>query len=246
MDLFNSREVKQYMILLNKQSSCKYVMTDCQCIKKNLPKDAHINGACPFSSNMAELAVRQYSDNISFVLMYLSHAFYFNAETMKFIINEMMNCKNIKIIDQYYYVLERNLRMHPPCANYMTEEYEQLMVMHEHKNITTCFRGMSLWEYLMECIKRITSGSILLGNNQAFDLAFYKYFKFCVYILQMEYEVSKKNGTRPLIMKCLKYNSENRTRLKITKLLDKLFNTGYNFEVPVVQLAILIKDIKQI
>lgn len=248
MNLFNNTNVIEFVETLNGQSSCKYILTDCHCINNNFPENTHINKAKPFSSNMAELAVRQERKSINLVVMYISEMYFFNVDTMKFLINEMLNCDIIRTIDEYYTLIDRNFRMHPPCADYMTQDYEQLMLMHEQENAPKFFilRGMSVWEYLMECFNRIASGSILCGDNHAFDTAFYKLFKFCVNILILEYEVAKKNGTRPLIMKCLNYDPERKSKLsEITRLLDMLFITRYSFQMSVVQLAILIKEIKQ-
>ncbi|VVC29123.1 Hypothetical protein CINCED_3A024667 [Cinara cedri] len=246
MNLFNDRKVKEYIDLLNGHSFIKHVMTYCRCIENNFPKYAHTDSA-PFSKNLAELAARQEPETIKLLVMYISNESYYNADTMTFLVSEMMNCENIDKVDQYYNVLYANFRKHPPCALYMAKDYEQLMLTRKQENATKYFRGMSLWEYLIECFYRITSGSILYGENGAFDLAFYRFFKFCVEILQTEYETAKHYGTRPLIMKCLNYNPKRPTRLtEIIKLLDMLFNTGFNFQLSVIQLAILVKEIKQI
>lgn len=247
MNLFNNPNVIKLVKILNGQSTCKYLPTDCHCMNNNFPEEVHKNKARPFSSNMAELAARQDPDAINLIIMYISEIYFFNADTMKFLINEMLNCKIVRTIDHYYTVLDRNLRMHPPCADYMTKDYEKLMLMHNQENASKFFvlRGMSLWEYLMECFYRITSGSILCGENHAFDTAFYKLLKFCVNILQMDCEVAKNNGTRPLIMKCLNFDPVKKSKFtEITELLDMLFITGYSFQMPVVQLAILVKEIK--
>lgn len=47
---------------------------------------------------------------------------------MEFLVNEMLVCKDVAIIEQYYNVLDINFMKHPPCAQYMDTEYEQLLL----------------------------------------------------------------------------------------------------------------------
>ncbi|XP_025202472.1 uncharacterized protein LOC112599676 [Melanaphis sacchari] len=241
MNILKDSRVKEYISSLDGLSPVQYVPTVCQCIKENFPENAHSDIAYPFSNNLAELAANQGPKNIRLIVMYITKTSFFNGDTMKFLVNEMLECKEDATVEQYYNVLDQNFKMHPPCAQYMDTEYEQLILGPYRK----CFGEMTLWDYIIERLNQITSGSLLYGDNKAFDLAFKRCFSFCVCILQMDFEVSKKRNIRSLIAKCLKYNSERKTRMsEITKLLDMLFNTGYDFQMPVINLAILVNQLK--
>jgi len=153
----------------------------------------------------------------------------------------MLECKKVQTTEQYYNVLDKNFKLHPPCAQYMEKEYEQLLLSSYRNH----FGEMTLWDYIVECLNNITRGSLLYGDNEAFDLAFNRCFSFCVRILEVDFEVSKKKNKRSLVAKCLKYKLERRTRMsEISTLLDKLFNTGYSFQMPVIHLAILVSQLQ--
>jgi len=215
--------------------------TVCQCIKHNLAEDAHSNIANPFSNNLAELAANRGPKHIRLIVMYITKVSYFNGDTMRFLVNEMLECKDVATVEQYYNVLDQNFKMHPPCAQYMNTEYEQLLLGSYKKY----FGEMTLWDYIIELLNQITSGTLLYGDNKAFDLAFKRCFSFCICVLQSDFEVSKIKNVKSLVAKCLKYNSERKTRMsEITKLLDMLFNTGYDFQIPVINLAILVSQLK--
>ncbi|XP_029341190.1 uncharacterized protein LOC100574254 [Acyrthosiphon pisum] len=188
-------------------------------------------------SNLAELAADR--KNVRLIEMYITITSYFNADTMKFLVNKMLECKDVETVEHYYNVLDKNLKLHPPCAQYMDEEYEQLLLSSYRKY----FGEMTLWDYIIECLKNITRGSLLYGDDDAFDLAFKRCFCFCICILQVDFEVSKNK--RSLVAKCLKYKLERETRMnEISTLLDKSYNTGYNFQMPVIHLAILVSQLQ--
>jgi len=241
MNILKDSRVTEYISSLNGLSPCQYVRTVCHCIKKNIPDSAHSNTAVAFSSNLAELAAIRGPKNVRLIVMYISNTSYFNADTMKFLINEMLESKDVVTVEQYYSVLKKNFQMHPPCAQYMDKEYEQLLLS-PYKNH---FGEMTLWDYLVECLNDITRGFLLYGDNETFDLAFKRCFRFCICILQFDFEVSKKRNNRSLVAKCLKYKLERRTRMsEISTLLDKLYNTGYNFHMSVIHLAILVSQLQ--
>lgn len=240
MNLLRDRRVVKYISSLDGLSPSQYVPMACLCIKENmLINDAHCETVKPFSKNLAELAANQGPKNIRLIVMYITKVFYFNGDTMKFLVNEMLECRDVETVEQYYNVLDQNFMKHPPCAQYMHTEYEQLLLSTYRK----CFNEMTLWDYLVDCLNQITSGIILYGDSEVHDLAFKRCFTFCVTILQIDFEVSKKKNLRSLVAKCLNYNCERRTRMsEINKLLDMLFNTGYDFQMPVINLAILISQ----
>lgn len=243
MNLFNDVSVKKYIESLDGASPYEHVITFCQCIEKNFPENVHNeNNAEPMSSNMAELASSREQNFVRQVGLYLTNTCYFNAETMKYLVSEMLKCEDTKTVEQFYGSLYLNFRKHPPCARYINREYEELMI----KPYKKCFGEMNLWEYIVKTFNLLTIGSLVPGENMVFDLAFKKCLNFCLMILHFDYDMSiKTNNPRPLIMKCLNFNPERRTRLSdITKLLDMVFNTGYNLQPLVVNLALLINKIK--
>lgn len=215
--------------------------TNCLCILKNLPENSHSGIVTPFSRNLAELAA--YEGAEYHCTMPISKEFYFNSDTMVFLINEMLNSENVVTVEQYYNVLDLNFSEHPPCASYMNVEYEQLLLSSNKQFL----KEMTLWDYLIENFNLIINGSLLYGDNKVFDTAFKRCFSFCLAILEVDFEVSKMKNVRPLIMKCLRFNPVRKTRLsEITKVLDMLFNTGYDFQILVIRLAKLINDINKI
>lgn len=239
MDILKNNRVKEYLRTLNGKSPIQYVITICKCIENNYPKNVHSERTNPFSNNFVELATVDQKQNGSLVA-FITKTTYFSGDTMKYLLNEMLNCKSIERVEQFNNVLERNFKFHPPCAQYMAVEYEQLILTPYRKY----FMEMSLWDYLIENLNCLKNGSFLYGNDEVFDLAFKRCLSFCVRVLQVNFEVSKKNDFRPLIMKCLKYNPERRTRLSdISKLLNMVFNTGYDIQMPIIYLAIIINEI---
>lgn len=244
MNILKDSDVKDYLSTLDGLSPIQCVPTVCQCINDNAPEDVHSkysNIAYPFSNNLAKLAANQEPKNTRLIIMYITKITYFNGDTMQFLVNEMLECKDVTTVEQYYNVLVKNFEMHPPCVQYMDTEYEQLLLSSCNKY----FGEMTLWDYIIELLNQITSGSLLYGDNTAFDLAFKKCFSFCICVLQFDYEVSKKKNIRSLVAKCLNLNSERKTRMsEITKLLDMLFNTGYDFQIPIINLAILVSQFK--
>lgn len=241
MNILKDSRVIEYISSLDGLSPIQYVPTVCQCIKENIQEDAHSDIAVPFSSNLAELAANQGPKYIKLIVMYITKTSYFNGDTMKFLIKEMLECKDVEIVEQYYNVVAQNFKMHPPCAQYMETEYEKLLLGSYKHN----FREITLWDYIIECLNNMTNGSLLYGDDKAYDLAFKRCFSFCICVLQIEFEVSKKKNVKSLVAKCLKYKLERKTRMsEITKLLDMLFNTGYDFQMPVINLAILVSQLK--
>ncbi|XP_029341564.1 uncharacterized protein LOC100573988 [Acyrthosiphon pisum] len=241
MNILKDRRVAEYISSLNGLSSNQYIMfTFCECINNNnTPEDAHSNIAEPCSSNLAELAADR--KNVRLIQMYITITSYFKADTMKFLVNKMLECKDVETVEHYYNVLDKNLKLHPPCAQYMDEEYEQLLLSSYRKY----FGEMTLWDYIIECLKNITRGSLLYGDDDAFDLAFKRCFCFCICILQVDFEVSKNKNKRSLAAKCLNYKLERETRMnEISTLLDKSYNTGYNFKMSVIHLAILVSQLQ--
>jgi len=242
MNILKDSTVKNYILSLDGLSPAQYVFTHCECINKNnIPEDAHSNIAVPFSSNLAELAANRGPKNVRLIVMYITDTSYFNADTMKFLVNEMLECKDVGTVEQYYNVLDKNLKLHPPCAQYMDKEYEQLLLSTYRNH----FGEMTLWDYIVDCLNNITRGSLLYGDDDVFDLAFKRCFSFCIHILLVDSEVSKNKNRRSLVAKCLKYRLERRTRMsEIITLLDKLYNTGYDFQMPVIHLAILVSQLQ--
>jgi len=241
MDIFKDSQVIRYIASLNGSSPAQHVPTVCQCIEKNIPDDTHSDIAVPFSSNLAELAANSEQKDIRLIVMYITNSSYFNGDTMKFLVSEMLICNDVVTVEHYYHILEKNLMLHPPCAQYMNTEYDQLLL----SSSVNQFGEMALWEYIIERLVKISEGSILYANNKAFDLAFKRCFSFCISILQIDFEVSKKKNIRSLVSKCLKYKLERRTRMsEINKLLDVLFNTGYNFQISIIHLAMLVSQLK--
>jgi len=239
MNILKDDMVQKYLSSLDGMSPIYYVDTDCQCIKENIPLNAHSDNAKPFSSNMAELSVIQGQHNIRLVTIYITKTSYFVSETMQYFINEMLNSKNIETVEQYYNVLDTNFMMHPPCAPYMHTEYRNLMLTPFKK----FFKEMALWDYLVHNFHLITSKSLSCGDNKVFDLAFKRCLSFCIRVLQFDFEVSKKTNQKPLIMMCLKYNPKRKRSISVTtKLLRMLFNTGYDLQMPVIHLALLVEQ----
>lgn len=238
MNILKDSLAKDYISSLN--GSIPFTFTTCQCIRENIPEDAHSVIAYPISNNLAELAANQGPERIRMIVMYITETSYFNGDTMKFLVNEMLVCKDVATIEQYYNVLEINFMMHPPCAQYMDNEYEQLLLGTYRKY----FGEMTLWDYIIELLNQIKSGSLVYGDKQAFDLAFKRCFSFCVCVLQIDFEVSKRKNVRSLVAKCLKFNSERKTRMSdITKLFDMLYKTEYDFKMQLIDLAILINQL---
>lgn len=216
-----------------------YVHTICQCLKENVLENNHLTIATPVSNNLVELAIKtRKKSNISTTIMYITNASYFSSNTMQFLINEILFTYEEKVIQSYYDILYRNFTTHPPCANYMENEYEQLFLTSN----SSYFRGFTLWDYLMKCFIRIAKGSILYGSGNTCDLAFKRCLSFCVTVLEMNYEVTKHTKTIPIIIKCLKYNPERKTRMyQLNKSLDILYDIQYDFQVSLCNLMILIK-----
>lgn len=238
MDSFRDPKFIRYKSLLEGSSLCQNVLTTCQCLKGNMFKNNHSVIAKPVSHNLAELANKSREQaNSNAMMMYITNTFYFNHVTMQYLANEMLVSDETKVVQKYYDILNRNFTTHPPCASYMEKEYEQLF-------LTKCnnyFTGMTLWNYLIQCFDHITSGSVTYGNNKARDLAFKRCLSFCVTVLQMNYEVAKHCKTTAIIMKCLKYDPERKTRMsEINKTLYILFNSVYDFQMPICNLLILI------
>lgn len=240
MNIMKNPSIQDYLSTLDGKSPVydMLVMFNCKCIVECVQSnDAHSENAAPVSSNLAELAANQGPKHITSIVMYVTKTSYFNCDTMKFLVGKMLECVDIGVVESYYQTLERNFNMHPPCARYMKTEYEQLMLSPYRK----CFKEMTLWDFLVDSFKLITSGSFLYGENKVYDLAFKRCLDFCVTVLQIDFEASKIDSSRPLIMKCLNYNPDRKTRMsEITKLLEMLFNTGYDLQMSIFNLAYLI------
>lgn len=84
----------------------QYLPTACQCIKENISEDAHSSVAVAFSSNLAKLASHRDSKTIRLIVMYITNLSYFNGETMKFLVNKMLESKDIETVEQYYNVVD--------------------------------------------------------------------------------------------------------------------------------------------
>jgi len=241
MNILKDSRVKEYISSLSGWTPIQYMPIHCQCTEENIPEDAHSVIAYPFSNNMAELAANQGPKNTSLIIMYITKTSYFNGDTMKFLVNKMLQCKDVATIEQYYNVLDQNFKMHPPYAPHMDKEYEKLLLRSYRKY----FGEMSLWDFIIELLNQITTGDILYGDNEAYDLAFKRCLSFCICILQIDFEASKIKNVRPLVVKCLKYHSSRKTRMSdTTKLLDMLYNTGYDFQTQVIDLALLVNQLK--
>lgn len=237
MNLLKDTKVIEYMSLMDSISFDQFMNLNCDCFDADSPGDSHAGTKTSFSTNLAELAANQESKSISLTALYITNATYFNGETMAFLLNCMLESQDVVMVEGYRSILDKNFKAHPPCAHYMNVEYETLMLT----PFKRYFKEMGFWDYLVSTFNQITDGTILYGENKASDLAFRRALDFCICILRINFEKSKINNCRPLIMTCLKYNPERKTRLsEINKLLDMLFNTGYNFQVQIVNLAILI------
>jgi len=241
MDLLKNARVQEYVASLRGMNPSQFKLSVCQCLLKNLPDNAHTEVAKPFATNCAELATIREMSSVGSLVIYITMTTYFDGDTMKYLINKMLNCEDVDGVYAFSNVLDCNFNMHPPCAKYMSAEYEKLLLI-PYKNY---FKEMSLWDYLIDWLKCLVSGSYLYGTNEVFDLAFKWFFQFFINILNVDFEVSKKNNYTPLVLKCLKYNPERKTRMyEITTLLDKLFNTGYNLQIPIINLALLVNNFR--
>ncbi|XP_025423588.1 uncharacterized protein LOC112692961 [Sipha flava] len=241
MQLLNDPIVQAYKLSLGGESSFRHVITKCQCIySDNLPKDVH--KAEKVDDLYKPLPYSKILDNIKFYVPIALTEKYYPALTMKSIIYDMLNCKNIKKVETFYCIIDLNFKQHPPCADYMKLEYRDLFLSPNDENL---FDEMSLWKYLLNIFECLINGTSRYGDKDAYDLAFRRVFEFCVCVLQTDYDYSKKKGSKPLIMECLNYNPNQRTRLnEITKYLDKLFNSGYDFVMTVVKFALLVEQIR--
>lgn len=241
MQLFEDPLVKEYISSLDGKSFCQYMITKCQCIySDDLPINAH-QDAKPLESTMRQ-PYTKIGDDVKINFSSLSEKIYYPAKIMKDLIREMLISKEIKKIEKLYCQIDQNLKLHPPCADYMISEYRELFLS---PNEVTFFDELSLWKYLLNTFECLINGTSSYGDSDVYDLAFQRFFAFCVRVLQMDYDFSKKKGTRPLIMDCLNYNPSRKTRLKdMTKYLDMLFNSGYDFLMSVVNLAILVDKMK--
>jgi len=243
MDVLKDCMATEYFSSLDGLNPAKnYEATLCRCITGNVPEDIHSDIAVPYSSNLVALAAKNGGrNNVRLILMYISKVSYFDGDTMKFLVNKMLECKLVETVEEYYNVLDKNLNMHPPCAQYMDTEYEKLLLSSTNNH----FGGMTLWDYIIEFLINLTEGSLSHGDDKVVDLAFKRCFSFCIRILQFDLEMSKKKNIRPLVAKCLKYKLERRTRMsEIRKLLNRLFNTGYDFQLHIVDLAYLVSQLK--
>jgi len=241
MDLFKNAQVQKYVSSLKEINPSQYKLSVCQCLQKNLPDNAHAEVATSFVSNCAELAAIGEISKLGSIVLYITMTTYFNGNTMKFFINKMFKCEDITTVSMFSNVLECNFDMHPPCAKYMSVEYEELLLI-PYRNY---FKKMSLWDYLIDRLKCLVNGSYLYGNNEVYDSTFKWVLKFSINILNVDFEVSKKKSSKALVLKCLKNNSERKTRMyEITTLLDKLINTGYDLETPIIDFALLINNFR--
>lgn len=241
MDLLKDATVKEYISSLDGISPSYNLLNSCQCLQKNMPEGIHAETTKPYNNNSAELAAMRKCNNIKLVSVFITMKSYFNGDTMKMLMNKMLKCKDTDTVEDFYYVLYSNFLMHPPCAQYMNLEYENLLLT-PYKNY---FMGMTLWDYLIDCLNLITSRSFPNQDNKVAIYSIKKSFIFCVDILQMDFEVSKKKNCNPLVMKCLKYDPEKKPRMhKFTNFLNKLFKDMKDFEIPVIHLAMLVNQLK--
>lgn len=242
MQVLGNRVVQEYVSSLNGNNPAFSLLTGCRCIgvDNDASNDGHVDGgvvASPVSHNLVELAANQGPKDVRLIGIYVTKVSYFKGDTMKFLIDRMLAAKNTETVEYYHNALDKNFTMHPPCAHYMRAEYEQMMLAECKKY----FKDTCLWDYLIQLLNLVTNGTFVYGEDEVFDLAFKRCFAFCVNVFQINFEVAERRNFKPLIMSCLKYNPMRTTRMsEISKLLDRLFNTGYNFQVPVVSFAILI------
>ncbi|XP_050540548.1 uncharacterized protein LOC126905142 isoform X2 [Daktulosphaira vitifoliae] len=238
MNLLRDSKVREYIKSRTVISNRNALMV-CQCFENLTLKDSHNQNASSISTNLAELAATFKQGKVRHIVMYITKISYFNSDMLKFLANEMLECKENDLVEQYFTVLDQNFRMHPPCASYMKSEYDQFLLSPYRK----CFNEMSLWEYIMDSFNRILNGSLELGNGSTFDLALKRCLRFCVSVLEVDLRVCKNNNSRAIIMNCLNYHPGRRTRMSdICKILDKLFLTGYDIQMEIINLAILISD----
>lgn len=242
MQVLQNRVVQEYVSSLNGKNPVFGLFTGCRCIDDDHPSsdDGHVDPGVlvsPVSHNLVELAANQGPKDVRLVGIYVTKQSYFNGDTMKFLIDRMLAAESTETVEYYYSALDKNFTMHPPCAQYMKDEYEKMMLAECKKY----FKHTCLWDYLLQLLNLVTNGTFVYGENEVFDVAFKRCFSFCANVFQINFEVAQRRNYKPLIMTCLKYNPMRTTRMsEISKLLDRLFNTGYNFQMPVVSFAILI------
>lgn len=246
MELMKDSLVVEYMSLMDGMSVvAQLVPLSCGCVESDSPGDAHEGTRNPFSDNMAEVS---FTDRklISASAVYITNVSYFKCKAMAFMINSMRECRDVDEVEGYNSVLLKNFRAHPPCAQYMSDEYEELMLTPQAHYLNK----MSLWDHLVDTFCRIRDGTMLYGMAKVSDLAFVRTLNFCAGVLRIDFEMSKKNRSQSLITKCLKYYPGKRTRSReiaeFHKLLDIMFNTGFNFRMQIVNLAILTHQMQNI
>lgn len=237
MNLLKDPMVKEYILSFNGRSPGYELPNKCQCLQNNMPEGAHAETTEPFNDNSAELATMRENIRMKSLVMYITKKSYFNGDTMKMLITKMLKCKDVSKVEMVYHVLNTNFLIHPPCAQYMNVEYETFLLT----PYRDYFSGMTLWDYLIDCLSRLSSRSFPNQDNKVVVYAIKKLLVFCVDLLQMDFEISQKKNCNPLVMKCLKYNPEKKTRVhKFTKLLDELFTNRKDFKIPTIDLAILV------
>lgn len=240
MDVLKDARAKKYISLLDGTSPSYNVLNGCRCLVKNMPEGVHSEIATPFNSNSAEICIMRKGENIGEILLYITKKSYFDGDTMKLLVREMLNATDNCLTNEFYRILHTNFLMHPPCAQYMSKVYDDFILV-PSKNY---FSGMPLWDYLVDCLNRMVNAIFFYENKEATVYAIKKTLIFCVEILQMDFEVSKiKNVPKPLVMKCFKYHPEKKTKmLKIMKILNQLFKTRQDFQMPVIHLVMLVNQ----
>lgn len=243
MNILQNDKVQEYISSLAGKSPCHYIRINCQCFQENMPLNGHDEDAQAYSNNMMQLAILNLSTkNLKPALIHIRKTQYLKGISMMFLVEKMLNCKDVESVEQFYNILDKNFTTHPPCAPYMNKEYENFIIT-PYKYFADFEEDMSLWDYLMKSFNNIISGDLLYGTIRVFDLAFKRCFSFCVNILLIDFESCKKNGLRPLISKLLNFNPNRRTRKsRIIKMLDMLFNSGLDFPMPIINLAILVNE----
>lgn len=239
MDILNDNRVKMYLSSLGGADPIRNLRTVCQCHTKDLPENAHNETAMPHDPDSIKVAAKEEKTFVGSIRMYITNNFYFDFDTIHYLFHKMFNCKDVHNVLTYHSVLEIHFFTHPPCAKYMKEDYYNLMLAS-----SIYFQNFSLWSYLIKGLERILRGSFLYGNNEAVDLAFKKFFSFCVNVLQLDFYVSSKIGVRSLIMKCIESHLQ---KTKIIDILKKLLNMSFekelDLQIPIIHFALLLQQI---
>lgn len=238
MNLFSDDKVKEYLSSLGETKAIQLVRTICQCHTTNALVKIHDETATAHSDNMVQLATSQEGAPLRTLVMYITEKSYFSGDSMRHLIVKMFDSKDMAGVLMYSNVLNTNFGMHPPCARYMSDEYYKLLLVPFDGH----FRDMTLWRYLIHRLNDIVDRSYPYGRDKVSDMAFKRTLTFCVNLLQMDAEVYSQTNVKPLIIKCLNINVDHEHRMVfMKKILDMAFVEGQDLQVPIINLAVLLR-----